>query len=300
LALTLATIKNKTNLNKAGKTSLLPQYENSESMYERFLDATLNESEEVYRAKKEPGTRLATIDPDENDYDNLDYFTEPINKKKLEDEFFNELAERIGKEKTELFCKLISEYWYDGRTRRIKSDPMLKLQRSIQNYLLEYRKVTSIENIQVINQISSDLEYSFEDDEINEILSLNREMTDHNLQNWLEGHANYLEMGMGDIYFRRGIYLDKEPTNPYQEWLYINSYSLSFSVTEKFVQERGNKTPIIFNTNYANLRDRILFFSPFIKGMPPFQLELGIIPHYFTLKSHHQGTYGEIEEYIVD
>ena len=59
-------------------------------------------------------------------------------------------------------------------------------------------------------------------------------------------------------------------------------------------------TPAILNTNLANLRDRILFFSPFIKNMPIGQFELGIIPHWWTLRISKQGTHGGIDEYLLD
>ena len=281
------------------QVSLLPQYEKSDMMYECFLDDILNESEEIYRAKKKPGTKIARVDKAEESFDNLIYFTEPNNKKKIEDEFFSKLIKIVGKDKAELFCELIRDYWYDGRTKRLKSPEILALKKSIQNYLLEYRKVTNVENIRVINQVQTNIAHSFEDDEIEAILNLNMRMLEWHLTEWLSSHPNFIEMSSNDIYFRRGIYLNSRPDKTYNEWLYINSYSLAFTVSEKFVGYKKKKIPIILNMNFGDLRERILFFSPFIKGMPPFQLEAGIIPHYYDLETEYQGTFGGIEEYLL-
>lgn len=281
------------------KISLLPQYEQSELMYEQFLDGVLNQSNEVFRSKKKAGIKIAVADSKELISDNLEYFTNTENKKKLEEEFTFKLENSIGKEKAELFCTIIKDFWFDGRKKRLQSPEILKLKRSIQNYLLEYRKVTNVENIRVINGISPDLEYSFEDDEIQCILALNKEMLDWHIQKWLELNPDYLEMSTDKIYLRRGICLENEPAKEYKEWLYINSYSLAFTVSEKFAEKRDKKKSIILNANYSDLNDRILFFSPFIKNLHPTQLEVGIIPHYFDLEIKYKGNFGEIEEYEI-
>ena len=284
-------------LSKPGQTSLLPQYFHSDCMYERFLDATLEEASEVGRATNIKG-QVKLTDDYEIEYDNLEFF---VNKKKdLENEFFVELSERITKERATEFCNIISQNWFDGRAKR-NSEPVKQLFASIKNYLLEYRKVKNENDIRVMFDIDESIEPNFDDDEIEAILELNRQMFDGYVYQWLEGHPNYLEMGSGDIYCRRGIFLDK-PLEPqeYLEWNYINSYSLAFTVTEKFAQMVDKATPAILNTNLANLRERILFFSPFIPNMPAGQFKLGIIPHWWTLKITKQGNHGGIDEYLVD
>lgn len=283
-------------LSKPGQTSLLPQYFHSDVMYERFLDAILNESQEIERAINSKGIKLT--DDYEIKYDNLEFFVD--NKRKFEEEFFSELSERISKERAKLFCEIISQNWYDGRVKR-ESGPVKQLFASVKNYLLEYRKVRTSDDIRVMYDIDNSIEPNFDDDEIETILELNRQMFDGYVYQWIEGHKNFLEMGSGDIYCRRGILL-KKPLEPqeYLEWNYINSYSLAFTVTEKFAQMAAGATPAILNSNLANLRERILFFSPFVPDMPIGQFELGIIPHWWTLRITKQGRHGGIDEYLVD
>ena len=281
---------------KPSKTSLLPQYLFSEAMYERFLDATLNQDEEIQRAFNSKGIKCT--DDYEIEYENLNFFID--NKTKFENEFSSELKERIGKKKSIEFCEIISNSWFDGRTKR-ESLPVLQLFASIKEYLLE-KKVRNLDLIRVANQLDDDIAPNFTSNEINQILELNREMFDGYIYQWLENHPSFLDIGSGDIYCRRGMFLDNlmEVSEEYRELNFISSYSIAFSVTEKFAQLKKDSNPVIINTNLANLRERILFFSPFIKDMPPFQFELGVIPHWWRLRLFEQGIHGGINEFLVD
>ena len=282
-------------LSKPGQTSMLPQYLHSDIIYERFLDAIQSDFDEIERAINVKGTKFTDLS--ETIYDNLVFFTK--NKLKFEDEFFNELSDRINEEKADLFCKTISQNWFDGRAKR-NSIPVKELMASIKQYLIN-RKAKDETGIKVIYEIGNEIKPSFSDEEIAEIITLNKQMLDGYLDQWIEGHPNRLEMSIGDIYCRRGIFLDKLlDTEEYLEWNYINSYSLAFTVTEKFSQMGEGKEPAIINTNYSNIRERVLFFSPFIREMPPIQFELGIIPHWWTMSIVNQGYHGQILEYLVD
>ena len=163
----------KIKVTKPSETALLPQYFHSEYMYERFLDATLSEKGEIDRAINTKGIKQA--EAEEVSYENLNYFN--INKAKFEDEFFSELSERISEEKANQFCEIISQNWFDGKAKR-ESLSVLELMASIKNYLVEYRKVKNISEIRVVNRIDSSIKPNFADDEIQEIISLNREMFD--------------------------------------------------------------------------------------------------------------------------
>jgi hypothetical protein len=285
------------DLTKPGQTSLLPQYFYSDCMFERFLDATQCEADEISRAESIKGQTKTTEDY-EIEHDNLEFFVE--RKEQFEIEFLKELSKRITKIKATIFCKIISDNWYDGRAKR-NSLPVRRLFASIKNYLLEYKKVTNEDDIRVIYDVDDKIKPNFNDDDIDAILEVNRQMFDGYISQWIEGHPNYFEMGSKDIYCRRGLFLEKPlDSEEYLEWNYINSYSIAFTVTEKFSQMTDKATPAILNTNLANLRDRILFFSPFIKNMPIGQFELGIIPHWWTLRISKQGTHGGIEEYLLD
>lgn len=286
-------------MSRPEKVSILPQYEKSIIMYERFLDASLYNKEDIQRSEKE--LKIARADSTEIILDKLDYFTDNKNKANLEFEFLDRLIGSIGQSKAELFCKLISEYWYDGRSKRRESKKMLRLAKSIQNYFIEYRRVINLESIRAVDKdhVSLDEKLMFEDDEISAILEINTEMLDLHLSKWLETRNDYLEISSNDIYFRRGLLMEKKPDKDYNEFWYINSYSLALTIPEKFVTWDNKKFKIVINSSFSDLRNRILFFSPFIKDMEPYQLEIGVIPHYYDVELIYQGEYGGLEEYIT-
>ncbi|KQO89179.1 hypothetical protein ASF36_23745 [Methylobacterium sp. Leaf90] len=85
----------------------------------------------------------------------------------------------------------------------------------------------------------------------------------------------------------------------YKEWDYINSYSLAFSAPEKFAQMQAGRTPAIINGDFHKFDGRVLFFSPFIRGMVVGQLEVGVIPSANDEFLADQGLHGEMLEYII-
>lgn len=282
-------------INKLSKVAFLPQYINSDLMIERFLNGIILKQGEVERAKNIKG-QIKLIEESEVKCDNIEFFLN--SKEKFENEFFDELSERITEEKAKLFYEIITQSWYDGRTKR-NSQSVIELMASIQNYLIGYRKVNNANGIRVLYQIHSEIRPNFEDYEIEEIISLNREMFDGYIHQWIKGHpfCNNTE----DLYCRRGVFLNNLfDSEEYYEWSFINSYSIACTVTEKFAQMKEDGIPAIIHTNISNLRHRILFFSPFIKGMPARQFELGIIPHWWTQRIVYQGEHGGIHEYLID
>lgn len=288
---------NKNLLSKASQISLLPQYQNSETMYDRFSSATLEGSQDIIRSKNLEKIKLTDIYEIENDH--LKYF---INKKSdFETEFFNTLSLKISENRANLFCNIISQYWYDGKTKR-QSEEVKRLFASIKNYFLQYRFASCPENIRVLNELEPSVETNFEDSEIKEIIMINKMMVSHYMQEWLENRHDYLETNFESLHCRRGLYLEKIFNNgdEYYEWDFINSYSIGFTVTEKFAQINKSKIPVIINKNLSDVLDRIIFFAPFIPGMPIHQFELGLIPHTYTMRCKNQGKYGGIHEFFVE
>jgi hypothetical protein len=74
---------------------------------------------------------------------------------------------------------------------------------------------------------------------------------------------------------------------------------LAISIPEKFAQNRNCAFPTIVSTRYDTIRSRILFFAPFIPGMPANQFEFGVIPSFKPQKIEFNGTHGGIHEYTV-
>ena len=289
-------MKKKHLLSKAGQTSLLPQYISSNHIYEKFSDATLEGLDEIRFAENITG-EIKLIDQEES-YDDRFVFFEK-NKAQMEDEFFKQTSLRIGKDKTEEFCTLISDLWYDGKLKRTKG-PMENLFASVKNYLLESRKATNASRIKVHNDVIN-IAPSFTHDEIQDILQVNREMMYNYINEWISSHPEGSSFGTDDVYCRRGLLVTNDFENDdYKEWNYINSYSMAVTVPEKFAQISKGLTPAIVHTKIGNLDGRILFFSPFIKGMPAGQLELGVIPHCWQMELISDGIHRGFHEYRLE
>ena len=280
------------------KTNILPQYHQSDCMHERFLNSDLID-EKVFRTVCVRG-ETKSLSTDEYLMDRLEYFTH--NNAALQEEFYETLCSRLTKSSVDQFCSIIRDSWADGRSDR-RSLPVQRLMKSVENYIVGYSKVTNPEHIRVINgSFPTNINPNFDDSEINEILAVNREMLDHYLPKWMEGRPKYSELSTNGVYVRRGLALKSDlQVGEYKEWAFINSYSLAFSIGEQFSKIiPKNDVPVIVNLSFGEIRNRTLFFSPFIPGMNPKQLELGIIPHYYTLKIEYQAEIGGIKEYLLE
>ena len=195
---------------------------------------------------------LKSLDEYEQYIDNMDYFIR--NKKLIEEDFFFRLEEEIGKEKAEYFCYLISNYWYDSNKRE-HSKKIKELKYSIDKYLTN--------NNFVVNHIEENIsEGMITSEDIEKILNINNDIFYLYLENWIEKHPLSYEKNTSNIFFLRGINSDKL-VKPYKEKDYINSYTLSQSITEQF-SDMGNKKNIIISGEYGLFYNRILFFSPCI------------------------------------
>lgn len=238
-----------------------------ERLYEDLLlDDQILRIESVVGSKK-------SLDKDEEYIDKMSFFIK--NKKLMEKDFIERLANEIGEKKAIYFCDLIRNYWYDEGKR--KSSKKIKgLKNSINKFLKTNIFVVEheIEEKSKISLIS--------EEDIGKILDINRDLFNLYLEDWIEEHPLNHEKNTSNIFFLRGLNLDKL-IKPYKEKDYINSYTLSLSMAEQF-SDMGNDRNIIISGEYGLFYKRILFFSPFIPKPDndkeyPEQLEIGIIPH---------------------
>lgn len=278
--------------NAAGNTSLLPQYYQSKLIEDRFIESALAQ-DELTRAKNKRGIKIS--DEEEVIKDNLQFFQ--TNKGMFEDEFHAGLTDILNSPKrVSLFLNTVI-LWCRGK---YKSNEVQRLKRSIYKYYFDYSLAKSDNDLYVKEKLRPKVRKSFDDDEIEAILRLNREMMDGHLVTWLNA-IDSKSYAMEKIYIRRGIGLKKKFTdlNSYVEKSFINAYSLAITIPEKFSQMRRETIPIILNQNYADVRSRIIFFTPFIQGCPYDQFEIGVIPHYTSMLLKDQGLHAGIQEYLV-
>lgn len=277
-------------------TAALPQYQSSAEFMERFLDAIHEAGAPIQRSTGEKGA-IKLVDGREISADALDYFFQE--KPAMEFEFLDELKNRIGATKTELFCDIVSKDWYDGR--HLRQGPRVHaLKESIRHYLEKIAGGRAISSL-VMNDIADPGLGSFSPAEIGAILTTNDQMLTRHLEAWKARHPSSDSMSNDDIFFRRGLSLQtpRDEDEPYREWDYINSYSIALSAPEKFAQMQEGCLAALVSGDWGLFFGRILFFSPFIREMDVGQLEAGIIPSEHPLPIKFQGVHGGILEYVL-
>jgi hypothetical protein len=279
------------------QTSLLPQYQASAAFMERFLVAAHDEGLSIERSPNNYGVKF--VDDDELKNDVLDYFID--NKEIFRKEFVQDLSEKIDIEELNLFCSVVANEWFDGKRLRENGLPR-RLKRSVYEYLSVVSNGFDIKNFVQIEKFPIDVEPLISVETVAAILTVNDQIMHYNIEEWKKRHSNYDELSDTDIFLKRGLALSKpiDTSLPYREWDFINSYSLAFSLSEKFSQMTHGRLPAIVNGELALYNGRILFFSPFIPEMEVGQLEFGIIPSDQVFPIHYQGKHADIMEYIID
>lgn len=278
-------------------TAQLPQYLHSSDFMERFLDAAHYKGQDIVRYKRPDGFNINVAVNAEMVADALFYFTE--NKEQLENEFKSDLIELIGERKASRFFKIISTYWFDGRAKRF-SPAVQGLKSSVAAYLQESFNVDPTALV-VDKDVRLPRPFFFGSNDIRKILNLNHQMLYKHLQEWMDQHPNSSWLSRGEIYFRRGIGLQKAwpDGSAYIEWDFINSYTLSISASEQFAMSGRKPGPTIVASDCDYFNNRVLFFSPFIPGMPASQLEFGIIPSSTPTRLEYHGNHAGIHEYFL-
>jgi hypothetical protein len=277
-------------------TMALPQYASSNDFMERFLDAIHTPGKEIERSPNTKGIKL--VDGSELQADALSYFTD--NKQRLEEEFFGDLADAIGRSKAMAFCDVIATNWYDGRSKR-EAPPVLRLKAAVRSYLERIVRTGVTLPDLVVKHEDLQVEPSFDATEIAKILQVNDILLYKHIKGWLSEHPDSTMMSRGDVFFRRGLALQRPFADGdlYREWDFINSYSIAISAPEKFAQMQVGCVPALVSADCDYFNGRVLFFSPFVPAMPAGQLEVGAIPNDRPDHLRSQGQHGGVHEYLV-
>lgn len=286
------------NSKKTIMTSLLPQYQESAAIMERFLVAAHADGAPIERSLN--NEKIKFVDGTELNADALNYFTK--NKENFRAEFTEDLRGRLSHAEFQVFCEVVAKEWFDGKRLR-QEGRSRRLKRSVYDYLCLITNSSPAPGQFVQSlELPTDVEPLITAEGIAAILTVNDQMIHRHVEQWKQIHPNYDTLSNGDVFLRRGLALDKEiDTNtPYREWDFINSYSIAFSAPEKFSQMTEGRKPAILNGDLAVFDGRMLFFSPFIPGMDVGQLEFGIIPSEKALPIHSQGIHAGILEYIIN
>lgn len=277
---------------KALLTASLPQYQMSPMIMERLIDAALAGGGDLRRSQNVRGA-IKAVEPSEISADALDYFLN--NKAEMETEFRADLTEAMGTSKCDWFCDVVANDWYDGRGLR-NGPRVMDLKRSVRDYLKSIgRKASAL--VQRKDLIEGEQTLTAED--VSEIIQVNHQMMIRHIEAWKSIHPESATISNDDVFFTRGLSL-KEPLPDgvaYVEWDYINSYSLAFSAPEQFAQMLEGGIPALVHGDWGLFEHQVLFFSPWVPGMPVHQLELGIIPQARRLVLTAQDEHGGFQEY---
>jgi hypothetical protein len=278
-------------------SAALPQYASSPAFRDRLLIAAHEPGSQIQRCEPVDGPKY--VEATELEADQLAYFID--NKASMADEFLDELVRLHpeGQAEYQTFCQVISEDWFDGKTRRT-TGRCRQLKRSVLEYLGAtckpswHQLISGPEN-------PTDVDPLISRECLEAILKVNGWMLCKHIEKWKQRRPDNRFISDGDLYLRRGLRLDQpfEPTAPYVEFDFINSYSIAFTAPEKFSQKYGQIAAIV-NGELALFEGRVLFFSPFICDMDARQLEFGVIPSCRPLQLHCQGDHGGILEYLID
>ncbi|KPG85097.1 hypothetical protein [Pseudomonas sp. RIT-PI-o] len=276
----------------AADTSCLPQYALSEAFMERFLDAAHDKDASIVRSANSEAFKL--VDASELELDFLRYFFD--NQDAFRAEFTSDVLESVPIGAFNDFCDVLRTEWIDGKGKR-NSGRCLRLKRSIHEYLISSDDYCA-EFAPPADTV--DVEPLISVEELSAILTVNNYMIVRHIEAWKQNHPNHDLISDSDIFLRRGLSVSESfNKEQYVEHDFLSSYSLAFSVPEKFTQI-ARETPALINGELTLFVDRVLFFSPFIPRMKSAQLEFGVIPSSKPLPLYHQGSHGGVDEYILD
>lgn len=281
---------------KAMRTALLPQYVQSAAAMERLIDALHEEGSEIARTPNVRGATKLTTEQ-ELRADAFSYFLD--DKIKMEHEFFDDLVEAIGRKKAETFCDVISKAWF-GKSRKT-SKRVIAVKRAVRNHLIRHLpKGATLASLLQQSELPRG-RASLTSTDVAKILTVNDRMLIRHKEIWKERHPNRLFINDDAIWLRRGLGLKTlyPPGARYPEWDYINSYSWGLTAPEQFAQINEVAIPAMVAGDVGLFSGRILFFSPFVPGMPVDQLEFGVIPALHPPIITDRGDHGGFREYVL-
>lgn len=276
--------------------NLLPQNTHSELTEMRFIASiggdtgvSPNRVESIRDNKK-------TICIHEEELDAFTFFYEK--SEELQKEFKESFIKELGEKKYRHYIAMILDQWSDGQSLRLKRNELTNFKKAIHTFLENNNSKKQVYCLTSLDDYNLTL---FTGHDIDKIIELNKSMMQYVIEDWIEARPNGLQISTNNIYFRRGLNFELEGrTGIYTEKDYISSYTLSLSIAEQFSQTGKNQRTIV-NTDFGMFEDRVIFFAPFIEGMNPKQIEIGIIPQFNKpLTYTYQTEIGNIKEYLLN
>jgi hypothetical protein len=277
----------KTKHSRPIETATLPQYMYSEEMASRFREAVMLDAKSVTRPS--PSEEVHDAEQCEWVADSFEYFQE--HKRALEEEFFGELSVRIGEGTASTFINAISNKWYYDHNSYLAQ----RIKAGIREYLRSFGAPGWDVDTTIADRRVTLPDPMFEAVHIDALLKTTYQMLYRHIAAWNDTRPEAWRQSRETVFVRRGIAL-KEPFGrdaKYKEWSYLNAYSLAVSVPEKFASSSlGYPIAAVVTADLDYFNHCILFFAPFIQGMPADQLEVAIIPGLTPEPLEYQGTRG--------
>ena len=219
----------------------------------------------------------------------------------MQTEFKKLFLKKIGAEKYKNYVYSLSQLWTKGRQGRNRKE-VQSLMQSVNDFLAIYGGQPK--NL-IVGQFSCGTQPPlFSTDDTQTLLLINKQLLDYYFQDYahlVSKSKSALSFSTNYIWLHRGIDLkvEWEEGQKYKEKAFLNSYSLSVGVSEKFSSILGRKNNSIVSWKAYDLIDRVFAFYGFIPGMCDRQLEVITIPTFLEANITKKNSDKNIVDYEI-
>jgi len=208
----------------------------------------------------------------------FDFFK--LHRSAMQSEFKDQFLNQIGPEKYHKYVHCFAHIWTKGRQGR-RSKEVQSLMQSVYDFLALYGgQSEDLISGKFSNETHSPM---FSIEETKALLLINKCLLDYYFQEYAHLVSNKqpaLGFSTNDIWLHRGIDLDVEweEEQKYVEKDFLNSYSLSVGVSEKFSSIMKRSFNSVVSWQAYDLIDQVFAFFGFIPEMCDNQLEVITVP----------------------
>lgn len=230
---------------------------------------------------------------------NFDYFK--LKQKEWSEDFRSRLISRgLDEAAVRLFVRSFAKDWIDGSSRRQKSSVMMAIKASIRDHDRHYHNKYADQY--VLKSLPDSVAPLFCPEEMRVIFQTNCDLLETCFADYIAELYGGRSGSINDQYLRRGVCMPEIPGELREELHYLSSYSLAVTPVEQFARiytkdTKESGVPCIFSAPLPALQDRVVAFSPFVKGMDISQLEFVIAPPIQPTPLSNVGEWSGIKEY---
>lgn len=251
----------------------LDKYIANPEIIRRFNENSVEDKRELDFTPCEPGTKVVT----ESEYVSSMGLFFDTNRPDMEKDFQERMLAEISEDKLQRYFEIIVNYWTKGFAYR-ETPEVESLDMSVFNFL---KRHTPDPNIFVRKKIKSNVDPLFDNDEMQHLVNVNKELIDLYFNDFRDySYEQGNDISWFELWLHRGIHLSRpyENRSQYIENRFLTSYTTSITIMEQFSQIIPRKVPTLISGRLYDLYDRIFAFFAFIPKMPGVQQEVILMP----------------------